>query len=284
MPARSFPEVKDLPNWNNVVPRIGVLLRPDRAGQDGGEGQFRRLRAVAGHRLRHDLQPELFAVDQRTWTDLNRDDIAQENEIGPTSNRNFGVRRNQNPDPDISRPYQLLGDVALQHELFGGFGLSVSYTTGGCSTTSGRDNLAVDPVADYTLVQVPDPRGNGQTLPVYNLAPGKFGLVDELRHELVQQRAWYRGVDVTVNGRWRAFTFLGGTSTGRTLSITCDVADPEQPAVLRSVASRRAAPDAVQAVGQLTCRTAFGWARTSRACLAPSASSPTRSSGRSCRR
>ena len=29
-----------------------------------------------------------------------------------------------------------------------------------------------------------------------------------------------------MNGRWRAFTFLGGTSTGRTLSRICDVADP----------------------------------------------------------
>ena len=36
----------------------------------------------------------------------------------------------------------------------------------------------------------------------------------------------YRGIDVTVNGRWRGATFLGGTSTGRTLSITCEVADP----------------------------------------------------------
>jgi hypothetical protein len=29
-----------------------------------------------------------------------------------------------------------------------------------------------------------------------------------------------------VNLRWRAGTLLGGTSTGRTLSITCEVADP----------------------------------------------------------
>ena len=28
MPERSFPEVKDLPNWNNVVPRCGVSYRP----------------------------------------------------------------------------------------------------------------------------------------------------------------------------------------------------------------------------------------------------------------
>ena len=49
----------------------------------------------------------VFWTDQRTWlNDLNHDDIAQENELGPTSNLTFGVRRNQNPDPDIKRPYQ----------------------------------------------------------------------------------------------------------------------------------------------------------------------------------
>ena len=54
----------------------------------------------------------------------------------------------------------------------------------------------------------------------------KFGLVAEYDTNSDNNVTWYRGVDVTVNGRWRAFTFLGGTSTGRTLSRICDVADP----------------------------------------------------------
>jgi hypothetical protein len=166
-----------------------------------------------------------MAVDQRTWSDLNGDDIAQENEIGPSTNRNFGVRRNRNPDPDNTRPYQVLGDVAVQHELFGGLGLSVGYYQRRVLNNVGTQSLVVDPVADYTLVQVPDPRGGG-TLPVYNLAPAKFGLVDEYDTNSDNNVTWYRGVDVTVNGRWRALTFLGGTSTGRTLARTCDVADP----------------------------------------------------------
>jgi hypothetical protein len=86
--------------------------------------------------------------------------------------------------------------------------------------------LVIDPVTDYTLVTVADPRGNGQLLPVYNLARGKLGLVDDLDSNSSNNRTWYRGVDVTVNARWHGVTLLGGTSTGRTLSVTCDVADP----------------------------------------------------------
>ena len=61
--------------------------------------------------------PQMISTDTRTWTDINRDDIAQENELGPTSNLTFGVRRNRNPDPDIRRPYQWVYDFGVQHEL-----------------------------------------------------------------------------------------------------------------------------------------------------------------------
>ena len=117
------------------------------------------------------------------------------------------------------------GSSAVQHELFGGLGLSVGYYHRRLLNNIWTRSLVVDPVADYTLVQIPDPRGSG-TLPVYNLSPAKFGLVDEYDTNSDNNVSWYRGVDVTVNGRWRSFTFLGGTSTGRTLSSTCDVPDP----------------------------------------------------------
>ena len=40
--------------------------------------------------------PMVISTDVRTWTDSNRDDIAQENELGPTSNREF--RRPAEPE------------------------------------------------------------------------------------------------------------------------------------------------------------------------------------------
>ena len=138
--------------------------------------------------------PSIVAVDQRNWTDLNHDDIAQENEIGPTSNLNFGLRRNQNPDPDISRPYQLVADLGVQHQLLPGLGLSVSYDYRRFYNTIWTTNLALNVPADYQFVTVADPRGNGGTLPVYNLAPNKLGLINEFdaqfsdEHDVVQGR------------------------------------------------------------------------------------------------
>jgi hypothetical protein len=170
--------------------------------------------------------PSIVAVDQRTWTDPNRDDIAQENEIGPTSNLTFGVRRNQNPDPTIKRPYQFVGDVGVQHQLLPGLGLSISYDYRRFYNTIWTTNVALNIPVDYTLVSVADPSGNGGTLPVYNLAPTKLGLIDELDANSAANTTWYKGVDVSVNYRARNLTLLGGTSTGRTLSITCDVEDP----------------------------------------------------------
>ena len=127
VPERDFPEVKNLPNWNNVVPRLGVSYDLTGQGKTAVKANIGVYVASQGTGFATTYSASVFAIDQRTWTDSNGDDIAQESEIGPTSNRNFGVRRNQNPDPDTSRPYQLLGDVALQHELFGGLGLSVGY-------------------------------------------------------------------------------------------------------------------------------------------------------------
>lgn len=55
--------------------------------------------------------------DRRTWTDSNRDGIAQDNEIGPASNRNFGLSPVLRPDPDIKRPCHVEDNVTLQREV-----------------------------------------------------------------------------------------------------------------------------------------------------------------------
>jgi hypothetical protein len=166
--------------------------------------------------------PSFTAVDVRTWTDSNRDDIAQENEIGP-GGTTFGVRRNQNADPDLKRPYQHLWDVGVQHEVRPGFAVAVLFTQRRVYLETWTDNLALQP-SDYILLSVPDPRGSGQVLPVYNLPPAKFGLVDELDTNSENNIRSYRGIDVSAS--WRipgGGTLNAGTSTGRSTSITCEV-------------------------------------------------------------
>jgi len=226
VPARSFAAASNLPNWDNVVPRVGVAYDLTGQGTSALKGNIGWYVQSQGSGFAMTYSPSLVAVDQRTWTDLNHDDIAQENEIGPTSNKNFGIRRNQNFDPNIKRPYQLVADIGIQHQLFPGFGLTVSYDYRRFYNTIWTQNLALNVPVDYTLVSVADPRGGGQTLPVYNLAASKLGLIDELDSNSSADTTWYKGVDVSVNYRARNLTLLGGTSTGRTLSSTCEVEDP----------------------------------------------------------
>src|SRR2546427_187714 len=87
-------------------------------------------------------------------------------------------------------------------------------------------NLAV-PLNAYVLMNIPDPRGNGDTLPAYNLQRPFLGLVNELDTTSPNNKRTYNGFDVTMNGRGRnGATLNGGVNVGHTISVLCDVGDP----------------------------------------------------------
>jgi hypothetical protein len=225
VPARQFTAIPEVANWKNVSPRIGVSYDLFGNGTTAIKGNAGAYVQSQGTGFAANYNPIVISTDVRTWNDLNRDDIAQENELGPTSNVNFGVRQNQNPAPDISRPYQWVYDVALQHELFRGVGVSVSYNRRDFYEIIWTQNLAA-PQSAYTLTSVPNPTVAGATIPIYNLSPAAFGQVNLLDDNSPNNRMYYQGVDVSVNVRWRGASLNGGTSTGRTRSVTCDVQDP----------------------------------------------------------
>jgi len=117
-------------------------------------------------------------------------------------------------------------DVGVQHELLRGLSVTASYNERRFENIIWTTNLAV-PFSEYTLAQVPDPRGNGETLPVYNVNRAVFGQVNELDANSDQNTRVYKGVDLSFNLRLAGgAAVFGGTSTGRTLTKTCDVEDP----------------------------------------------------------
>jgi hypothetical protein len=88
------------------------------------------------------------------------------------------------------------------------------------------DNLAISH-SDYTLLFTPDPRGNGEMLPVYNLDRAKLGLVNELDTNSSVNTRVYNGFDVSFTYRLgNGGSIFGGTSTGHVLVGTCEVDDP----------------------------------------------------------
>ena len=225
VPAREFGEIPGIASWNNVSPRLGASYDLLGNGQTAIKGTLGVYVQSQGTGFAATYNPIVITTDTRTWTDVNRDDIAQENELGPTSNVNFGTRQNQNPAAGIKRPYQWVYDLAIQHELHQGVGVSVSYNRRNFNNIIWTQNLAA-PLSAYTLASVANPMVAGQTIPIYNLNPAALGLVNLLDDNSTNNRMYYQGVDVSVNVRWRGATLNGGTSTGRTLSVTCDVQDP----------------------------------------------------------
>ena len=226
VPARTFAAIHDIPNWNNFFPRLGVSYDVTGRARTAVKANVGWYVQSQGPSFASTYNPMIVSTDSRMWSDLNRDDIAQENEIGPPSNLNFGIRQNQNMDPDIVRPYQVVWDLGLQHELLPRLGIDVSYNQRSFYELQWSNNLAVS-LSDYTILNVADPRGNGEFLPVYSISPSKFGQVNLLDTNSSNNSQVYRGFDITVNARnIGGGQIYGGTSTGRTISTICDVTDP----------------------------------------------------------
>jgi hypothetical protein len=78
-------------------------------------------------------------------------------------------------------------------------------------------------------VSLADPRGNGETIPIYNLQPQYLGQINELDTTSSNNWRHYNGVDFTASARGReGLSVAGGVSIGRTIQSTCDVEDPNQ--------------------------------------------------------
>jgi hypothetical protein len=104
--------------------------------------------------------------------------------------------------------------------------LSVSYNRRTFHRLLWTNNLATT-FADYTLITIPDPRNNGQTLPVYNLNPAKLGLVNNVETNTNNNHRVYNGFDVALNARFGTGGRLTiSDSTGQILTRTCQVSDP----------------------------------------------------------
>lgn len=228
VPARSFDAIENLPNWKNWAPRFGAaydLFGDGKTAIKGSVGKYLQQEAT-GFAARYN--PLAEGSDFVTWSDLNGNDIAEDNELGAANNATLGVRRNINPDPDLKRPYQILYNVGVTHQLLNNLSVSTNYFRREYKNMAYTVNLAV-PLSAYDLVTIPDPRGNGQTLPIYNLQRPFLGLVNELDTTSPNNWRHYNGVDFTLNARGaNGLNVAGGVSLGRTISYLCDVPDPNQ--------------------------------------------------------
>jgi hypothetical protein len=244
VPERFIQEVPDLPNWFDAAPRVSAVY--DLFGNAKTALKFSSSRynqpIATGFAKRYN--PTVYQSDRRDWfdTDLipgtsrpsgqslptNGDDIAQDNEIGPSNNRNFGFATSRRPDPDLSRPYTWEHSVGVQHELLPRVSLLGAWYRRSFRNLEGQYNALIDLSSDYTPFQSANPV-TGELVTVYNLNRNRQGLVEIVdRNSDINKRA-YNGFEVSFTGRLRnGGMLLGGWSMERTVAVTCDTDDPNR--------------------------------------------------------
>ncbi|MEQ1911629.1 MAG: TonB-dependent receptor, partial [Vicinamibacterales bacterium] len=218
VPARNYPAVKCMPCWTDVTPRLGVaydLFGDARTALKAGVNKF-----MAGQTLGFAQRYNPFSSqnDTRTWSDLNRDDIAQDNEIGPSNIANFGSAVLQrHPDPNIGREYDWEYSAGIQHEVVRGVSATFAWYHRETYNMTKSINAPFTS-ADYTVINVANPL-DGSVIPVYNLNPAKRGLIDrtDVNSTDGNLRSFsYNGFELGVGARIQKATLFGGWTLDRT--------------------------------------------------------------------
>ena len=227
VPARTFEKIEDLPNWRDVAPRLGLVydvFGDSKTAIKVHAGKYMRAFSTVG--FAQVYNPNTLQTDRRTWSDLNGDDIAQVNEIGPVVTPfNISGVSNRRPDPDIKRPYQWEYSVGVQREVFGGVLVSANWIRRDYKRLFWSDNVLTT-FDDYSIVNIPNPVVTGELVPIYNLNVAKRGQVEFIDKNSSENRRWYNGFDVGFTARARGASLYGGVTAGKQTTVTCEVDDP----------------------------------------------------------
>ena len=263
VPERRFEPLKNIPNYQNLSPRLGVAYDVFGNGKTALKASLGRypdiIRTASGNPASN-----LTRTTTRTWNDANRNYVpdcelrnpVSNGECGPWSNLTFGqLVGSRYADGVLSgwnREYgNWQGSVALQHELRPGFGVSVGYfrtwyvgDAGGSgipnaeTTLTVTDNLKVTPndFDQYCITAPTDSRlpDSGQQLcGLFDVRPSLFGQTDNViksAEEFGRRKTRvYNGVDLTTDARFgNGGQLSGGVSIGRTVVDNCVVVDSPQ--------------------------------------------------------
>ena len=229
-PAFCRDEVKNQPNWSNFAPRLAGaydLFGNAKTAIKGSVSKY-MLPWSGGWAKRYD--PFTTVTDVRTWRDLNLDDIAQDNEIGPSGNANFGVSTGRSAAPGLSREYNVEATLGVQHQLLPRLSVFAGYFHRRFYDQEAQQNPLLTRT-DWTPFAVANPLGNGEMITLFNLNPAKAG---QYASQLVDvnsdiNRTIYDGFEVSFTARLpRRAVLFGGWTNDRVITITCDQYDPNK--------------------------------------------------------
>ena len=222
--ARHYDAVP-LPTFLDLSPRFGVswdLFGDGRTALKFGANKYMN---AMGADWALAYSPSVNASENRNWTDLNRDDMAQDSEIGPTNNLRFGIAPDLRPDDDLVREYNVEYNATLERQLTSYLSGSLGYYRRSYHNLIGRDNLRIS-LNDFTPRQIVSPL-DGRALTIYNQNPATQGLADDVDRNMDHWKQVYNGIEASFqlrtpgNGR-----IVGGITVDRELLNNCSVDNP----------------------------------------------------------
>jgi hypothetical protein len=251
IPAFSYNQVDNVPNFKDVSPRIGAAYDLFGNGRTAIKGSIGRYLAGLGTELAVFNQPvvNLVQTATRTWNDANANfapdcdltNVGANGECGALDNRLFGQPfRNTFYDPSVTegwgnRGYSWQGSVSIQHELRQGLGINFGYfrTTYGNQTVQQNQLVTAADFTPYCLTAPLDSRlpsgGGNRVCGLYDVSPARFG---QVRNLILQSSAFghqeerFDGFDLGANARFgRGGLLQGGVSLGRQVIDTCYLND-----------------------------------------------------------
>jgi hypothetical protein len=255
----SYPEIKNVPNWKDIDPRINASYDVFGTGKTAIKASVSRgvlQDSIGVARANDPAANALVTSTDRLWFDNNGNrtpdcDLSNpapqnffgpgfdptKDLCGPWNNLNFG-----NPalattwDSAILngwgvRPYNWEYSVGVQQEVISRVSVSASFFHRALGNFWVTDNELVS-ASDYTYYNavVPtDPRlpNSGQVIPgVPDLNPDKLGVSRNVVKDDSQfgdHIEHYDGFDVTASGRFTNLFLQGGISSGRRLTDVCAI-------------------------------------------------------------
>ena len=245
VPARSFDEISNLPNWKNIAPRFSMVYDLTGDAKTAVKGSINKYNRSYTTDFANRYNPLVLQSDTRNWSDCdflpgtstcsalvlptNKDGIAQNNEIGPSNNNRFGLTPARHPDPNIKRPYDIEYSLSLVRELFQGVSVTGAWYRRDTYNVEQQTNLLAGP-ADYASFQIVNPVDSSDMVTVYNLNRAKQGLVDLLDTTATDRsktRVNYNGLEASFSARLpHGASMFGGWSADKIVNVSCANSDP----------------------------------------------------------
>jgi hypothetical protein len=237
VPARSVPELHPLPRFFDAAPRIGVVYDLFGNAKTALKFSVSKYSTQLSALSVLGFNPISSTGDTRTWLDCNLvpgtstcastilptngDNIAQDNEIGPSNNPLFGSAVAAVPDPNLKREYAWDWAASVQHELAPGISVLVGWYTTRSYNAQATINSAVT-LSSYRSIPTVNPV-SGQPVTIFNLDPAFQGKVANIvRNSDINHRD-YMAYEASMQARVRGGgTILGGWAIERTRTVSCD--------------------------------------------------------------